>query len=95
MISAILKLETTVTFSDGTTKKVSNNEKFDGYEIEYEGGCLAGEVEYSRFYFYSSLNPGTWNIRPCLVDTDSDDNESDIKGRSDRKRNNHYGQFTE
>ena len=74
-----VKLETTVTFSDGTTKKVSNNEKFDGYEIEYEG-CLAGEVEYSRFYFYSSLNPGTWNIRPCLVDTDSDDNESDIKG---------------
>ena len=74
-----VKLETTVTFSDGTTKKVSNNEKFDGYEIEYEG-CLAGEVEYSRFYSYSSLNPGTWNIRPCLVDTDSDDNESDIKG---------------
>ena len=74
-----VKLETTVTFSDGTTKKVSNNEKFDGYEIEYEG-CLAGEVEYSRFYFYSSLNPGTWNIRPCLVDTGSDDNESDIKG---------------
>ena len=31
-----VKLETTVTFSDGTTKKVSNNEKFDGYEIEYE-----------------------------------------------------------
>lgn len=25
-----VKLETTVTFSDGTTKKVSNNEKFDG-----------------------------------------------------------------
>ena len=74
-----VKLETTVTFSDGTTKKVSNNEKFDGYEIEYEG-CLAGEAEYSRFYFYSSLNPGTWNIRPCLVDTDPDDNESDIKG---------------
>ena len=71
-----VKLETTVTFSDGTTKKVSNNEKFDGYEIEYEG-CLAGEVEYSRFYFYSSLNPGTWNIRPCLVDADD---ESDIEG---------------
>ena len=73
-----VKLETTVTFSDDTTKKVSNNETFDGYKIEYEG-CLAGEAEYNRFY-YSSLNPGKWNIRPCLVDADSDDDESDIEG---------------
>ena len=71
-----VKLETTVTFSDSTTKKVSNNETFDGYKIEYEGG-LAGEAEYNRFYSYSSLKPGTWNIRPCLVDADD---ESDIEG---------------
>ena len=74
-----VKLETTVTFSDGTTKKVSNNETFDGYKIEYDG-CLDGEAEYNRFYSYSSLKPGTWNIRPCLVDADSDDDESDIEG---------------
>ena len=71
-------LETTITYSDGTTKKVINGMTFDGYEVGYEGRIKDTE-EYYRYSGGSYLAPGVWEIRPYL--TEGDEEEYSLDGQ--------------